>query len=148
MSKVVLPSNTNCWLWSGAHTGKDRISWFSIGGTNIKASWASYLIHYGPIPNGMEVCHKCDIPECVNPGHLFLGTHIENMADMARKGRNPGNGGMVGERHGSAKLSNAQVAAIREALQQGVRDADLARQYGVTPALINNIKHNRARRHG
>lgn len=77
-----------CWLWTGSKTvhGYGLVS-------NGHTGWAGYahrLIYawtFGPIPDGMEVCHRCDTPSCVRPEHLFLGTHADNMHDMAAKGR-------------------------------------------------------------
>lgn len=78
----------NCWLWKGAVN--DRGYGLIGAGKKGKLRYVhrvSYEKHNGPIEAGKEVCHSCDTPHCVNPAHLFLGTHRENMEDMARKGR-------------------------------------------------------------
>lgn len=81
-----------CWLWTGAKTafgygnlyvpvGPDRRS------PKVNAHRFSYELHFGPIPPGVEVCHHCDVPACVRPDHLFLGSRIDNIRDCMRKGR-------------------------------------------------------------
>jgi HNH endonuclease len=76
-----------CWGWRGAtfRFGYGKVKLWD--GTRTTAHRVSYQIHYGPIPDGMFVCHHCDNPPCTNPEHLFLGTGADNNRDMAKKGR-------------------------------------------------------------
>lgn len=86
-SHVYPEPNTGCWLHDGApdHAGYPRAA---VGGGKVdNASRISWRLYRGDIPTGQFVCHHCDTPSCVNPDHLFLGTHTDNMRDAARKGR-------------------------------------------------------------
>lgn len=121
----------SCWLWTGSKAlyGLFRVTPHHRVGAHRYA----YKLAFGEVPNGMLVCHKCDVPICVNPDHLFLGTPRDNADDMIQKGRaNP----PYGDRSGRKKLSYAIVQDIRKAYISGVRIKDLATHYGVRREAI------------
>lgn len=130
--KMVCPeSNSGCFLWTGSvrHNGYGQI-W---DGEKIEYSHrAAWRLANGDIPDGLFVLHRCDTPSCVNPTHLFLGTHNDNMKDMAAKGRKA-----EGERHGMVKLTANQAAEIRGA--SGLHK-EIAARYCVSRALVSLIR--------
>lgn len=77
----------DCWLWTGATTGKGWHGRFSVDGRLTMAHRYSWEMANGPVPDGMKVLHRCDVPACVRPIHLFLGMQADNMRDAGRKGR-------------------------------------------------------------
>jgi hypothetical protein len=147
----VMPEpNSGCWLWSGA----DHYNGYGTFRVDPKknavfAHRASWRFHCGPIPDGMMVCHKCDVRACVNPDHLFLGTAQDNMRDAARKGRMNWKPGEVrdlpvGEAHHGAKLTETDVRAIRASPQSCTALADL---YGCSIVNISRIKRRKIWKH-
>jgi hypothetical protein len=82
--RKILKQPNGCWLWNGA-LNKDGYGVFGIKAEG--AHRASYKMYKGEIPKGILVCHKCDIPRCVNPDHLFLGTQLDNIRDAQSKNR-------------------------------------------------------------
>lgn len=125
-------TESGCWIWSGGI--KDN--GYGMLGYKTKHYHAhrfSYETYKGKIPNGLEVCHHCDVKCCVNPDHLFLGTRKDNMQDMVKKGR-----GMFGEEHTNAKLNKEKVKRAREMMEN---DPDLsyrkiAKVFGVSHPTI------------
>lgn len=77
---------SGCWLWDGAVDGRGYGKYVR-GGRHLQAHRVAYEETYGPIQSGLSVCHRSDNPLCVNPDHLFVGTPVDNMQDMSRKGR-------------------------------------------------------------
>lgn len=78
--------NSGCWLWTGASVNNEK-GCFYLDGRLWLASRVSWTLYVGPIPEGLNVLHHCDNMWCVNPGHLFLGTQLDNMRDCRNKGR-------------------------------------------------------------
>lgn len=98
-----------CWLWIGSIL-KSGYGSLSINGKTCRAHTVAFELAKGPVPAGFEVCHTCDTPRCVNPAHLFAGTHAQNMRDMKVKGRVKAT---RGEQHYHSKLNAGAVRYIR-----------------------------------
>ena len=131
-------SSDECWLWTASCFSNGYGQIYNPGATR-KAHRVSWELHHGPIPDGMDVLHSCDNPPCVNPSHLFLGTHQDNMADRDRKGR-----GAAGSKHPLTKLTTAQVLEIRElCASQTVQQKELALRFGVSRSQICQIAHEK-----
>lgn len=135
-----------CWIWRGCSIGRYGYGSLKINRKPVYAHRYSWEIHNGPIPDGLCVCHKCDVAKCVNPDHLFLGTHADNMADRNIKGRAVGGlkNPMRGIDHPRAKLTEKQVLSIRED-KRTLRE--IAAEYGVCHSVVNNIKRRKTWRH-
>ena len=129
---------SGCWLWSG------RLNYLGYGTIYLgmqKLAYAhrySWTVHRGPIPDGIDVLHKCDVRNCVCPDHLFLGTHQDNMADRNAKGRQST---ARGSANGMALLTESDVLAIRSVKAPM---SQLARGYGVTIACIWDVKNRKS----
>lgn len=129
-------TDSACWDWTGPRTRSGHGTMTAAGRRNVGAHRFSYLLHVGPIPDGMLVLHTCHRPECVNPGHLFLGTLADKDQAMTDRGRRA-----RGERVGTGRLTEAQVLAI---VADPRRHVEVAREYGVTPTTVHCIRTGKA----
>lgn len=139
LKRFALTGSNDCWVWQGSMNG-------AYGALNFQRStYAAHRVSYsffiGLIPDGLHICHECDNPPCVNPLHLFAGTHADNMADMKAKGRARG---LVGVKHHSAKLNDH--AAMQIFLSQGPQ-SDIANKFGVSRETVSGIKNKRYWKH-
>lgn len=125
-----------CWLWIGARHPKGH-GYASLDGRVQYAHRVAWQLTYGSIPDGREVCHRCDNPPCCNPAHLFIGTHADNMRDMAHKGR------ALAAALKRAKLTPRSVAVIKSRLRAGETQQSIADDYSVTRSAIGYIAQGR-----
>lgn len=130
----------SCWEWVGATRGEKRdrgIFYMGGGRANsrlLSAHRASWELHFGPIPNGLHVLHKCDNGLCVRPSHLELGNHAKNMRDAAKRGLMP-----KGPDHHAAKLTPADVREIRRLVENGVTQRAAGERFGVSRGAVLGI---------
>lgn len=131
-----------CWLWAGAKRGSGYGN-FRLGRKISEAAHrVSWVIHFGHIPEGLCVLHRCDVRLCVNPAHLFLGTRQDNTNDMHQKGRGYC-GSHSGVHNGNAKLTEQQVREIREKRASGIETRFLVAEYGMARTTIQQIVSKR-----
>ncbi len=128
---------SECWVWK-ASVGTHGYGQFKHNGKPTHAHRVSFELTHGAIQAGAYVLHRCDNRLCVNPEHLFLGTHAENMHDMKQKGR-AGYLRRAGEQNPSAKLTNTQAAEIRAMCSSGATQREAAAQFGVSQRAVWNI---------
>jgi len=137
----------DCWEWAGARKPSGYGNFGIHHGSTISAHRFSWELHFGPIPDGLFVCHHCDNAGCVRPDHLFLGTPLANSRDMVRKGRASRVARSVGEANANARLTATDVVEIRESRRTGATAVSIAARYGVTPSMVSQIANRRAWRH-
>ena len=147
--KIEVDPDTNCWLWTGVihHNGYGFISYEC---KQVSVHRLMYSLVYGDIPDGLCVLHRCDVRNCINPEHLFLGTYQDNWDDCCRKGRQATglkNGTYTrpekrpkGELHGRHKLTEEDVICIRNKYATGAYFyKTLAHEYEMDPSTIRAI---------
>lgn len=140
-----------CWLWAGRldKQGYGIIPQRKNDGTYTpaRAHRISWQLINGDIPSDKILCHKCNIRNCVNPQHLYIGTHTDNINDAIRAGTaNPV--ASLGSRNASAKLTEELVKQMRlDYAQGGVRLKDLSKKYGVSISTAGKIINHKIWRH-
>jgi hypothetical protein len=126
-------TESGCWIWLKCKRA-DGYGSIGINKTTVLAHRASWTAFRGEIPDGLYVLHHCDNRICVNPEHLFIGTHTDNMIDRDTKGRNKPRPGILNPK---TKLTPQQVLAIRNS---SVGCDKLARQYGMNKSTMARIR--------
>lgn len=128
-------------------------------GKMVGAHRVAHMIWIGPIPEGLDVLHSCDTPRCVNPSHLWAGTHLENMKDMMNKGRhNPVRGDKHparmrieqmprGEQHKSSKLTEEHIRYIKMWGAEGFKKRAIARSFGISHMHVSRILNGETWKH-
>jgi len=132
-----------CWIWNG-YIGTRGYGRTTFRGKYQQAHRVAWQIDFGPIPEGKHVLHRCDNKKCVNPMHLWIGSHKDNMEDKVAKGRQSFT---KGENGGNAKLSDEDVKDIRLWFTEGVSQREIAKRKSVGPTTIFNIVHRRTWKH-
>lgn len=146
LARVSKDGPAGCWIWQKACL-PDGYGHCRVNGRTVRTHRVSYEAFIGPIPAGMHVLHKCDVPACVNPDHLFLGTHQDNMRDAAKKQRHYmqrhpekstlRNHEWRGEKSPRAKLTDAQAAEIKESR---AKIREICERYGISKATVDRIR--------
>jgi hypothetical protein len=141
--KVDRRGDDECWNWKAQRSkgyGK-----FDVGGMPHRAHRISFQMHPRILMPGEHALHDCDNPSCVNPAHLFAGTHTDNMRDMFKKGRRTQ---PRGEKQGRSKLKEREVAAIRQKYSSGYTNkVHLAKAHGVSRSLVAAIVERKIWKH-
>lgn len=136
-----------CWSWTAARL-PHGYGLFYANSQKVLAHRFSYELHYGPIPPGFNIRHRCDNPPCIRPDHLALGTQADNVTDMIQRGRMNHSNKAVGERHPSHRLTEGTVRAIRDRYAAGgVRQVELAQEYGISQPSISALLRRQTWRH-
>lgn len=139
-----------CWLWTRSKNAAGYGACGILSDGTQGAHRAAWLLFVGPIPENMQVLHKCDVRNCVRPDHLFLGDQSTNIKDAVQKGRwkqTPvGYPAWLpkGVAHHAAKLNPESAREIKQHLQKGVSLTQLATMYGITKQSVLAIKRGQS----
>lgn len=135
-----------CWLWTGSTNPRNGYGQFVVGSRrsivfNLRTHRVAWELTNGPIPDDTHVLHACDVARCVNPAHLFLGTHRDNMADAAKKGR------LHVQRPRKQRISAEAVARIRPMRAAGATLQTIADAIGATKTFVSLVLSGKRRQH-
>jgi hypothetical protein len=134
----------DCWEWKASKTELGYGQFYPEHGSPVKAHRYSYSISVGDIPINMCVCHTCDNPGCVNPGHLWVGSITDNAQDKVRKGRSF-TGDHKGEKNKNAKLKSNDVLEIRRLYDSGKFTKELlSKMFLLSSGHVCNIINRKA----
>lgn len=123
---------SGCWVWTRC---KDRNGYGRCGKGSRLAHRTAYEVFNGKFDQKLQVLHKCDNPGCINPEHLFLGNHLDNMKDKKKKGRSS-----LGEKNSMSKLSELDIISIRKRIENKECKRQIAKDYNITIGYIRHIK--------
>jgi hypothetical protein len=135
-------AESGCLIWTG-RIDRDGYGRVGLGGMAAGAGYThrvAYELSVGPIPAGMCVCHRCDVRNCCEPSHLFLGTPADNRADMLRKGRQARGFALP-----HTKLADEQIPAIFAMRREGALQREIAAAFGVSTACIGKVLNGQRR---
>ena len=132
------PSVDGCWPWKGAQD-KDGYGIFAFDGKTARAHRVALVLSGVDVPKGGLVCHTCDNPSCVNPAHLYFGSNRQNSDDKMNRGRS-----VKGARHYAAKLTDADVIAIRS--MDGTH-VSIAAMFGISHSNVTMIRQRKTWKH-
>ena len=126
-------TESGCWIWMAGYRGDDYRGYACHEKKHDLAYRWAYRIYKGEIPLGMQINHRCNVPSCVNPDHLYAGTQAQNIGDCIKSGRRA-----IGSKHGMAKLSESQAADIKN--NPTMPRKVLADRHGVSVQTIKKIR--------
>jgi DNA-binding CsgD family transcriptional regulator len=140
--RAIPEPNTGCFLWMG----DTNPAGYGVARFGLKhrtpAHRRAYQLAVGAVPDGMDVCHRCDNPPCVNPAHLFLGPRVGNLAEMVRKGRSA-----RGEKHRAAVMTADEVRQMRALAAGGEPVAEIAQRFNRNESTVRSAVRGKSWRH-
>lgn len=137
-------TESGCWLWTTSLDSYGYGNFYSYKyKKNIRASRYSLELYKNEVAGNLFALHKCDIPACVNPDHLYIGTQVDNMQDRIKRNRvqMP-----FGENHHWTKLTSDDIASIKSMLGKGIKQSQIALIFSVNPCTISRISNNKQRK--